>query len=189
MVFEPDDRDLAVLLFAWQSRFVTTKQLQRAFWPGALCPRAAPRLRVLRQEGLLGFRHFPWLSERLLYFPARAGNRALAACGLLTVRQVPDCPRAPEALSPALRHDLGVVDIRLGLEESGADGRTWVSDHELRQRARTLDRQERVPDGVFDFTLDGTMRGMGKGVLEYERIPYHRSKIPALLARLRDRYE
>ena len=47
----------------------------------------------------------------------------LSRGGLLSPAWVGDYPRRPQELSPAFRHDLRVVDLRLGLEESGADSK------------------------------------------------------------------
>jgi len=141
---------------------------------------------ALRAAGLLGFRGYPWLKDGPLHFSSRKGNRCLAEIGLLSRSHIADCPRPAEEPGPALRHDLNVIDLRLGLEESGADGRTWVSDHQLRIQRRAMGSQERVPDGVFEFRRGPTQE---QGLLEYEHSPYHRSSIAALLARLRDRYE
>ncbi|HTB22303.1 MAG TPA: hypothetical protein VK914_06330 [bacterium] len=185
MRFEPTDRDLAVLLFTWQNRFVSTAQLHRAFWQDASPSAASKRLVALREAGLLGFRSFAWLSERLLYFPCQGGNRVLADCGLLAKEWLKDFPRRPEDLSPALRHDLKVVDLRLGLEESGVDGRTWVSDHQLRMLSREPGPRKRVPDGIFEFSFRGIRGG---GLLEYEHAPYRRPAAKGLLSRLRHRY-
>lgn len=186
MPFEPGDRDLAVLLFTWQNRFVSTAQLHRAFWRDASSAAASKRLVALRRAGLLGFRSFAWLSERLLYFPCLRGNRILADCGLLAREWARDFPRRPEDLSPTLRHDLKVVDLRLGLEESGADGRTWISDHQLRMLSREPGPRKRVPDGIFEFSFRGIQ---GRGLLEYEHAPYRRPTAKDLLSRLRHRYE
>jgi Replication-relaxation len=183
---ELDARDLAALLFTWQNRFVSGAQLRRAFWRDRTPAQAALRLDALHAAAFLNARDFPWLKEQRLYFAGPTGNRALAGCGLLAPSQVKDYPRRPEHLSPALRHDLAVVDLRLGLEESGADGRSWISDHELRTQQRREGAQERVPDALFDFRREGRP---GKGVLEYEHAPYRSAFIPSLLARVRDRYD
>ncbi|MGH7441723.1 MAG: hypothetical protein ACREKE_03505 [bacterium] len=185
MALELTDRDLAVLLYTWQNRFVATRHLHRAFWPEASLPAATQRLVTLREKGYLGFRSFPWLQERVLYFASLEGNRALAKVGLLPEAYIHDYPRKPEESTPALRHDLTVVDLRLALEETGADGRTWVSDHQLRLENRRRGVAVRVPDGVFEFEVEGRR---GKGVLEFENAPYRRPRVAAILTRLRVHY-
>jgi hypothetical protein len=181
---EPNDRDLAALLFTWQSRRVTTAQLARAFWPGSPSA-AARRLGVLRRSGLLGALRCPWLRERLLHIPCRAGNQALADCGLLPEAWIGDRGRRGAEPGPALIHDLQVVDLRLGLEESGADGTTWVSDHQLRLLRWAPGREGRVPDGLFSYRHGGSSL---KGLLEFERAPYRRRHALELFARLAARH-
>jgi hypothetical protein len=185
MTPELTPRDLAVLLFTWQNRFVATRHLHRAFWSGASLSSVTKRLVALRQDGLLGFRQFPWLTERVLYFSNLNGNRVLGAAGLLDPAYVSDYPRRPEELTPALRHDLTVVDLRLSLEESGVDGRTWVSDHQLRLERRRIGQASRVPDGVFEFRLGPHT---GHGLLEFENATYRRPRVAAILSRLRVQY-
>ena len=186
MDIEANDRDLAALLFTWQNRFVSGAQLKRGFWQDVEPKSANRRLALLRKQGLLNYHTFPWLPEHGLYFSCREGNKVLASCGLLSEVQARDYPRRPEELSPALRHDLNVVDLRLGLEESGVDGRTWISDHQLRMQQRKMGAQQRVPDAVFEYTHKNVH---GLGVLEYERAPYRKALVHGLLTRLRDRYE
>jgi hypothetical protein len=185
MAIELSPRDLAVLLFTWQNRFVATRQLHRAFWPGASRSAANQRLVALRDRGLLGFRHYPWLSERVLYFASLRGNRELAAAGLLDPSHLNDVPRQPGELTPALRHDLTVVDLRLRLEETGVDGRTWVSDHQLRLERARVGPATRVPDGIFGYAV-GKVSGLG--LLEFENATYRRPRVAAILSRLRAQY-
>ena len=140
-----------MLLYTWQNRFVATRHLRRAFWPGVSLPTVTRRLVLLREEGLLGFRQYPWLTERVLYFANLECNRALAAAGLLDPAYVGDYPRQPSELTPALRHDLTVVDLRLILEETGVDGRSWISDHQLRLNATARASPCASPMGSSNF--------------------------------------
>jgi hypothetical protein len=185
MALELTPRDLAVLLYTWQNRIVATRHLHRAFWPGASLPTVTRRLVLLREEGYLGYRQYPWLTERVLYFASLTGNRALAGAGLLDPANIGDYPRQPSELTPAVRHDLTVVDLRLCLEETGVDGRTWISDHQLRLERHQQGQSLRVPDGVFHFTLGPRSQ---PGLLEFENAAYRQTRVAAILTRLRVQY-
>lgn len=78
-----------------------------------------------------------------------------------------------------------MVDLRLGLEESGADGRTWIGDHQLRMERWRPGREGRVPDGLFEYGPPGTVR---LGILEYEHAPYRKPQALDMLFGLRALY-
>jgi hypothetical protein len=177
---EPDDRDLAALLFAWQCRRVTPAQLRRAFYAD-LAPTTGPRrLARLVDEGLMENFGTPEGHRRPLLAATRAGRSLLALYGLLPKEWVPE--EASPAPGPSLDHDLAVVDLRLAFEESGADGRTWISDHELRRSRRRPGAWGRIPDALFDFEWRDAS---GQGILEYEHKAYSRRQRAGMLAHLR----
>jgi len=76
-------RDLTILWYAWQQRFVAVRQFQRLFWPKGANVTARNRLNELRDAGLLGSETFPVGADRTLYFSSKAGNQALVDAGML----------------------------------------------------------------------------------------------------------
>jgi hypothetical protein len=179
------ERDLAVILYAWQNRLVLTRQIQRKFWPGRSIAATAARLGRLRDEGLLGYTRIPWLPEPVLYSSSLKGNRALIEHGLPGPPHPPvqerDFPTRPGDFTNTMKHDLDVVDLRIALEESGLVDR-WVSDHQLRLAARQLSDNSRTADGMFRFERHG--RGC-HGILEYERVGYRETRCVSVLNRLK----
>jgi len=182
MSLELTPRDLALLWTTWQNRLMAPRQYLRRFWPDATQQAASIRLSALKSEGLLRRTLIPWNVDRHIYTISAAGNRALVEAGLLGPSQARDFPPRPQELTNALMHDLGVVDLRIALELTGANGATWVSDHQLRQARRWRLGNTRVADGMFEFEAHGRE---GRGVLEFERQSYRRPKMTQVLARLR----
>ena len=178
-------RDLAVIYYTWQNRLMLTRQYQRKFWSGRGVAVTAARLARLREQGLLTYSRVPWLPEPVLYSSSLAGNRALIQHGLPKLPDPPiqerDFPARPADFTSSMKHDLGVVDIRIALEESGMVER-WVSDHQLRLARRQSGDQTRTPDGLFQFEFNGTMR---EGILEYERVGYRETRYTSVLTRLK----
>jgi len=76
-------RDLTILWYAWQQRFVAVRQFRRLFWPRGAMVTARNRLNELRDAGYLGSETFPVGTDRTLYFSAKAGNQALVEAGML----------------------------------------------------------------------------------------------------------
>jgi hypothetical protein len=136
----------------------------------------------LKNEGLLTHTHIPWNVDRHIYTITAAGNLVLVGAGLLEPARARDFPRRVRELTNALQHDLSVVDLRISFEFTGADGGTWVSDHQLRQARPLRLGNSRVADGMFDFNAHGRK---GRGVLEFERESYRRPKMARVLGRLR----
>lgn len=96
-----------------------------------------------------------------------------------------DFPRQPAELTPNMRHDLLVVDLRIAFEETGADAASWLSDHQLRLARVGLGRHLRTPDGVFEFE-EGQKKL--KGVLEFELSSYRLPILASVLRRLKTFY-
>ncbi|HTB22596.1 MAG TPA: hypothetical protein VK914_07820 [bacterium] len=180
MNLELTSRDRSLLWATWQNRLMAPRQYLRRFWNGGSHQAVSRRLTKLKDEGLLQYISVPWNLDRRLYTITKAGNRALVDAGLLDPALVLDFPRRPKELSPALLHDLSVVDLRIAFELTG--GKTWVSDHQLRLGRPQRLGNVRVADGMFDFDADGLRR---RGVLEFERRSYRRPQMAQVLSRLR----
>jgi len=175
-------RDHALLWVTWQNQIMSPRQYLRRFWPDASQQAASKRLVELKNEGLLTSNFFPWNMDRHIYTITAAGNRVLVDIGLLDLSLARDFPPRPKELTATTQHHLGVVDLRIALEETGANGSTWVSDHQLRQARRWRFGNPRAADGMFDFDAHGRQ---GRGVLEFERQSYRRPKMAAIMSRLR----
>jgi hypothetical protein len=182
MGLELTPRDHALLWSTWQNRFMTPRQYLRRFWSDATHQAASKRLTHLKNEGLLQCAHFPWAVDRNIYTITAAGNRALIEAGLLAPAQARDFSQRPQEMTKAIVDALGVVDLRIAFELTGAGGDTWVSDHQLRQARRWHRGNTRVADGMFDFDAHGRQ---GRGVLEIERRSYGRRTLARILSRLR----
>ena len=178
-------RDLALLYYTWQNRFLARRHYQRKFWPELSQSAASKRLSQLCEAKLLRQTRLPQMEEAELFSASYLGNRKLTEIGLIPEKQLMDFPREPSEFRPTMRHDLTVVDVRIAFEESGADGSSWVSDHELRVGRVGRGRNLRTPDGVFEFEEE---EKQFKGVLELELSPYREEKLAPLLRRLKTFY-
>lgn len=179
MPIELQARDLALLYYTWQSRFVAQRQYHKRFWPKGSQAAVAKRLIELVGEQLLRTHKMPWRHERVLYSVTLAGTRALSSNGMPGVR-VGDFPKRINDFTPGMKHDLDLVDLRIAMEETG-HLIWWTSEHELRLDRKQHRRYTRITDGVFDFEAS---EGQGKGILEYERMGYRRTKFHDILRRL-----
>ena len=175
-------RDLNILWYAWQQRFVAVRQFQRLFWAQGATVTARNRLNELRDAGFLASETFPVGADRTLYFSAKAGNLALVESGMLPEAFGGDYPRRPKEMTLNLDHDLRVTDLRIAIEETGGIPITWTSDHQLRQNRGSAGPNTRFPDGLFEWEAQGKRR---LAVLEYENARYNRDRWPNVLLRLR----
>jgi hypothetical protein len=162
------------------------RQYLRRFWSDATHQAASKRLTHLKNEGLLQCAHFPWAADRHIYTITAAGNRALIEAGFLTQAQVHDFIQRPQQMTKALVEALCVVDLRIAFELTGANGATWVSDHELRLGRNQHLGNPRVVSGIFNFNAHGRQ---GRGILEFERQSYKRPKFIGILGSLRYSHE
>lgn len=179
--------DRAILWFTWQNRFVLESHYKAKFWPTTTVNAARMRIGALREAGYLRSTYadsmIPGVHHRNLFTITRKGNQALIREGILDPKYERDYPRAgTHQVTPAVYHDLTVVEIRIAFENTGADAEGWISDHELRLTRRQTGSGLRVPDGIFPFKARGAE---GFGVLEYENRSYDRAKIAEVLAKLR----
>ena len=60
------DRDLAILYYTWQSRYIAQRQYRARFWPKASQPTVSKRLSELTEANLLKIHALPWLRDRIL---------------------------------------------------------------------------------------------------------------------------
>jgi hypothetical protein len=178
-------RDLSILWYAWQQRFVAVRQFQRLFWAQGATVTARNRLNELRDAGFLASETFPVGVDRTLYFSAKAGNLALVEAGLLPEAFRGDYPRRPKEMTLNLDHDLRVTDLRIAIEETGGIPITWTSDHQLRQNRGSAGPNTRFADGLFEWEARGKRR---LAVLEYENARYNRERWPNVLLRLRSKH-
>lgn len=175
-------RDLNILWYAWQQRFVAARQFRRLFWPQGALVTTRNRLNELRDAGFLASETFPVGVDRTLYFSSKAGNLALVEAGMLPEAYAGDYPRRPMEMTLNLDHDLRVTDLRIAIEETGGIPITWISDHQLRQNRGSTGPNTRVADGLFEWEAEGRRR---MAVLEYENARYNRQRWPKVLLRLR----
>lgn len=178
-------RDYTVLWYAWQQRFVSSRQYRRLFWPGALEKTVRERLKELAQAGLLKAEQFQVGEDRTLYLSSKQGNQALVEAGLLEPALATDYRRRKQDMTLNLDHDLKVTDIRIALEESGAIPISWISDHQLRQTRGSAGPYTRFPDGLFEWESRGKRH---MGLVEFENSWYNRDRWPKILLRLRANY-
>ncbi|HTB21476.1 MAG TPA: replication-relaxation family protein [bacterium] len=179
-------RDLTILWYTWQQRFMAVRQFQRLLWPQGANVTARNRLNELRDAGFLASETFPVGVDRTLYYSTKAGNRALVDVGMLSETFVGDYPRRPKEMTLNLDHDLRVTDLRIAFEETGAIPITWTSDHQLRQNRGSAGPNTRFADGLFEWEAKGERH---KAVLEYENARYNRDRWPKVLMRLRSVHE
>jgi len=175
-------RDLTILWYAWQQRFMSVRQFQRLLWPGGANVTARNRLNELRDAGFLASETFPVGADRTLYFSSKDGNQALVDAGMLVETFAGDYPRRPKEMTLNLDHDLKVTDLRIAFEETGAIPITWTSDHQLRQNRGSAGPNTRFADGLFEWEAHSHRH---LAVLEYENARYNRECWPKVLLRLR----
>jgi hypothetical protein len=170
------DRDIALLYFTWQSRYVTQRQYRLMLWPDATKAAVSKRLKELTEEKLLRTYSFPLPQHKLFYSITIGGLKALATKGF--GKASPGAiPKAPSP-SPALQRYHELVDLRIGIAKTGhlID---WTSEHELRIQKRWVRKLSTFAQAEFRFEAMG---GEGKGLLEYEQMgPYRKKFMDALL--------
>lgn len=177
-------RDLALLYYTWQNRYLAQRQYRQKFW--SICSQAAVarRLIELREEKLLKTHDLPWMRDRILYSVTLAGTRALLNAGFTDIR-VGDCPKPVDDFTPGMKHDLDLVDLRIACEETGHIVR-WTSEHELRLARKQGRYFARITDGAFTYQAE---HGKAQGLFEYERMGYRRTKFHNILLRLKISWE
>src|ERR1035437_769516 len=179
------DRDLGILLYTYQNRFLAFRHYQRKFWGDTSIQAVQHRIYKLRDAGLLNQAELPMLDARSLFCSTRKGNQKLFEADVIKESDVTDFPRRPGEFRPAMLHDLQVVDLRIAFEQTAADAMSWVTDHQLRLAKPGGSYNTRTPDGVFkwdhrDSTYDG--------VLEFERCSYGKDVLFKVFQRLKIHY-
>jgi hypothetical protein len=180
------DRDYQILWYTWQNRFLCFRHYQRKFWPGARNSSAVrQRIYKLRDAGYLNQAILPMLDARSIFCATNLGNTKLADIGLIKPDEIDDFPRKPAELTPTLRHDLDVVDLRISFEATGADVRSWITDHQLRLARPRASCNTRTPDGIFEVFQNGQSH---PAALEYELASYSQQILMRVLLRMKSRY-
>jgi hypothetical protein len=174
------DRDLAILFFTWQCRYVAQRQYRFKFWPTSSQPTVSKRLSELKVAKLLKTHALPWLRDRLLYSVSTKGTRTLVDAGFTEIA-VGDCPKPANDFTPGMKHDLDLVDLRIACERTGHIT-AWVSEHELRLARKQGRGPIRITDGMFGFQA---LVDDAEGLIEYERMGYRRRRFIDILNRLK----
>ena len=174
------DRDLAILFFTWQCRYVAQRQYRFKFWPTSSQPTVSKRLSELKAINLLKTHALPWLRDRLLYSVSTKGTKALVEAGFTDIA-VGDCPKPANDFTPGMKHDLDLVDLRMACERTGHIT-AWVSEHELRLARKQGRGHVRITDGMFSFQA---LVGDADALIEYERMGYRRRRFIDILNRIK----
>jgi hypothetical protein len=175
------DRDLNILYFTWQCRFVAQRQFKARFWADASQQTMSARISRLCEAKLLRAHLFSYLlNDRYLYSITNAGVRELVAAGLPNVPEGDYVKKAPD-VTPGMKHDLALTDLRIGCERGG-HVLYWQSEHELRLARRQGKGPTRIVDGLFKYQA---LHADAWGLFEYERVGYRRSKFVDILNRLK----
>lgn len=179
------DRDLGILLYTFQNRFLAFRHYQRKFWGDTSIQAVQHRIYKLRNAGLLNQAELPMLDARSLFCSTRKGNQKLFEADVIKESDVTDFPRRPGEFRPAMLHDLQVVDLRIAFEYTAVDAMSWVTDHQLRLAGNGGSYNTRTPDGVFQWKhRDSTYNG----VLEFERCSYGNEVLLKVFRRLKIYY-
>ncbi len=131
-------RDLEIMKWILEQKFMTERQIRRIFWKGikAGSRHVYIRLKELEKEGLLKVAD-PEIYEDRVYMVSGKGVRQVRAfygnCGLGEIDYLG---------YSNYRHDLVVTDIRIMFHELGFD--QWLSERVLSRR----NDLRRVPDGM-----------------------------------------
>jgi len=172
-------RDLALLYFTWQSRYVAQRQYRQKFWPTSSQAAVSKRLNELKEAHLIKTHALPWLRDRILYSITIVGTKVLRNEGFEIVA-VGDCPKAANDFTPGMKHDLDLVDLRTACEASGYIIE-WHGEHQMRLHRKQGKGPVRIVDGMFNFQAPGREAW---GLFEYERMGYRRLKFHDILHRL-----
>jgi len=134
------ERDIEILRWILEQKFMTQKQVRQAFWKNGLTKdnhETYRRLNILGKEGFLK-KTDRQVYSNLMYLVTRQGTRLLKEAG-----RNPGLTELTELDDSNYLHDLAVTDIRILLFELGYIH--WTSERVLSK----YDALRRVPDGMI----------------------------------------
>ncbi len=134
------ERDIEILRWILEQKFMTQKQVRQAFWKNGLQKdnhETYRRMNILDKEGLLK-KTDRQVYSNLMYLVTKQGTRLLREAG-----RNPGLTELPELDDSNYLHDLAVTDIRILLFSLGYSH--WTSERVLSKYYGL----RRVPDGVI----------------------------------------
>lgn len=199
--FRLQDRDVLILKFTKDSRFLCIDQIKRRFWGLATMKAAANRMHDLAGMGLVEHVRIDITRHASHYYLTKKGYEELKGRGLTYDVKEPFMPAPTNLVGATYHHHLRVTNMRIAMEmDKTIKVLKWISETDIRADKeghnvleskkrfyeKVKDLKYRIPDAIIKIQDAGDPIDM---IFEYEHTKYPRNKFSNYMERWEKNWE